>query len=550
MAEPGPQVYRDALLAVAPRLVSLLDRDPISPTRGSFDRTWWGWKFIDFPTPRLQEGVYPLAVLWTLEHPDNPLFDRPVVLDWIAAALSHWCGMQHADGSFDEAWPNERSLAATAFGCFWVCETLDIVGAQLPADLRATLDRTLRRAGDWLAAQDEPHAFISNHLAAAAAALQAIGRHARHPRAAAASTRLLGRILDAASPEGWLPEYGGADPGYQTHALLYLACIARTHTDPRLDAVLASAVDFLGWFVHPDGGMGGPYGSRNTRHVSPGGFELLGRRMPAAAALARATRLALLDGRTVGLETMDQQNLVPLACSTALAWANACEVADAPPLPRDRPGERHFPQAGLYVRVTDAFFAVVSQHKGVVAVFGRPDADGAARDLWACGWVGRLDGQVISSQPPAVARPEPAPAPTPGPDDQRILQLRLPLYRVNHDVFRPARFAAFRVATLTVARPRAVGRLLKRAVVRRLVTGARPTVLLLTREITLGTRTLRIQDRVTGMQPLPPGLRPEARFTAIHMGSSRYFTGGDTNPEPERTVETSDGGSRLEARWP
>ena len=42
--------------------------------------------------------------------------------------MRFWCTIQHADGSFDEAYPFERSLAATAFTTFYVGEALEFAG--------------------------------------------------------------------------------------------------------------------------------------------------------------------------------------------------------------------------------------------------------------------------------------------------------------------------------------------------------------------------------------------------------------------------------------
>ena len=38
---------------------------------------------------------------------------------------------------------------------------------------------------------------------------------------------------------------------------------------------LVKAVEFAWYFMHPDGSYGGEYGSRNTYHFYPHGFELM-----------------------------------------------------------------------------------------------------------------------------------------------------------------------------------------------------------------------------------------------------------------------------------
>ena len=41
--------YEREFEATARLAFSMWNRDPASPSCGSFDRPWWGWKFKDFP---------------------------------------------------------------------------------------------------------------------------------------------------------------------------------------------------------------------------------------------------------------------------------------------------------------------------------------------------------------------------------------------------------------------------------------------------------------------------------------------------------------------
>src|SRR4029079_13019349 len=100
----------------------------------------------------------------------------PRLLDWIAAALRWWRTIQYRDGSFDEAYPFERSLAATAFTGFYIGEAYLRVFERLDPREQAEMRSALASAGAWLCANDERHGVLSNHLAAAAAALEVIHR--------------------------------------------------------------------------------------------------------------------------------------------------------------------------------------------------------------------------------------------------------------------------------------------------------------------------------------------------------------------------------------
>ena len=117
---PSAHYFPQALKQI-PRLLSSGDREPFSLTYGCFDRSFWAWKFTDFAGARFQEAAYTLAHLYSSES-DNPLRAQPKALEWTRASMAFWRTLQHRDGSFDEAYPFEHSLAATAFTGFYVGE--------------------------------------------------------------------------------------------------------------------------------------------------------------------------------------------------------------------------------------------------------------------------------------------------------------------------------------------------------------------------------------------------------------------------------------------
>ena len=53
------------------RNLTWLDRDPDSPTYGSFDRNFWHYKTSDFNSDILQQGIYTLIALYKKEIPNN-----------------------------------------------------------------------------------------------------------------------------------------------------------------------------------------------------------------------------------------------------------------------------------------------------------------------------------------------------------------------------------------------------------------------------------------------------------------------------------------------
>ena len=206
MTEP----YLELALARVLRLLSTGDRDD-PPTCGCFTALL-GLEFTDFAGARFQEAAYGMAHCYRGAG-SGMLAGHPKALEWTRACMMYWRSLAHRDGSFDEAYPFEHSLAATAFTAFYVGEAFALVGEELSSNERWELRRTFARAGDWLIRNDEHHGVLSDHLAAAAAALATIERITEDHRYGNRARHFLRRIYARQSPEGWYEEYGGADPG-------------------------------------------------------------------------------------------------------------------------------------------------------------------------------------------------------------------------------------------------------------------------------------------------------------------------------------------------
>lgn len=511
-------VYRAAILAAVPRVLSLMDREPLSPTAGCCDRTYWAWKFTDFPGARFQEALCCLSFLWATPFTGNGYQNSRKLLEWIEAGLAFWATLQHADGSFDEAYPFERSLAATAFTSFYVSEALAWVGPVLPGAVRDRVHRALRRAGEWLGRNDESHGVLSNHLAAAAAALYHVHRVTGEARFLARSREFLARVLAHQSGEGWYEEYGGADPGYQTHGSFYLVRYWELSGDEALAESLGRAMTFLAHFVHPDGSLGGEYASRNTQTYYPAAFEMFASRDPAASWIARTMRPSVASGAAAGLGSVDAYNYFPFLNNLVFA-DRALATLDRPAAPPVEPssgsGLAWFPEAGM-ARVRRARYdAVVGTAKGgVVKVFDRARRALIYSD---CGYLGRLaDGRIVSSQYQDRARPVTV--------DATRIAVDGAFAEVSRPQMTPARFAAFRLFTLSVGRLAGVGRWLKRLLVKVLIYRRHGLDIRFRRTIEFRDDEVVVRDELAGSGAgRLETLRWGEAFTTIHMGSSRYF---------------------------
>ncbi len=521
------ELYAGLILDHAPRALGLIDREALSPTAGCCDRSYWAWKFVDFPGARYQEALCALSFLYATEIDGNPYFRNPRLLEWIGLGLRFWSAIQHRDGSFDEAYPFERSLAATAFTTFYVGEALEFLGGDLSPEIRAMTYETMRRAGGWLARNDETHGFLSNHLAAAAAALHHVYRVTGDEAHEARCRCFLDKILDRQSSEGWYEEYGGADPGYQTHGSFYLARLWQLNRDERLMKSLSRSMRFLAYFTHPDGSLGGEYASRNTQTYYPAAFEMLASFDSTASWIAETMRPSVVSGAAAGLRGIDAQNYFPCLNNLVFAWIALREsggrVKRRLEDPASQPGLVWLPKAGLARVRRDDFDAYVGTAKGgVIKIFDRAQRKLVYSD---CGYIGRLrNGRSIATQYQDQARKVRV-------EPDRI-EVEGELREVTRPTMTPIKFTAFRLFTLSFGRLSGLGRWLKRRLVRTLIHHQRAVRIRFQRTILFDENGVSVCDELHG----PAGDRIahlgwSESFTTIHMGSSRYFVNHELDEE-------------------
>lgn len=544
-AVPPGAIYWGAARQEIARVLSWQDRESFSRTYGCFDRTYWCWKFTDFPGARFQEAVFTLAHLFTTPLDDNRLYREPRVLQWIQAGVSLWQRLQRRDGSFDEAYPFEHSLAATAFTGFYVGEAFLRTRDALSDPDRAL--GTFARAGDWLCRNDERHGVLTNHLAAAAAALYVIFRITGEARFERRCRHFVQRIYDHQSREGWYEEYGGADPGYQTLSTFYLARLWQYTGDAALQESLARSVSFLKHCVHPNRTVGGEYGSRNTEFFFPAGCEMLAAAVPDAASLARFMRPSVPEGSAAGPWAMDAQNMLPMLNNYlfAIDYAAALGGADEP-LPCEAVGEWWFPDAGLLFKSTPDFYAVVGLAKGgVVKVYDKVRRTLAASD---CGYVARLSTGALATSQSLKRRPTWTRIPSSCTVEVDFVPLRR---RVPTTWL----FLAFRGFSTTLGRAQQAAYWLKNRLVQSLMPTPPALPFRLTRQVQLDTHAVTVTDElVVGERLTVVECRRSQKFAAVHMGSSRYFQWQelDSRLEPDQDwakALTESGRARVVWTW-
>ncbi len=280
-----------------PRAIGLADRDPAGRTYGCADRYFWHYKFHDFPNARFQETSELFARAFLFRHPSNPFAGKEHVRDWAIAAVRFWERMARSDGSFDEAYPYERSFCATAFSAMHAVKTLLLLSEKPSSNLRTV--------GQWLAFHDSPD--TANQRSASAAALALIGVIEGSDMFGRSAGRRAAALWEEQTRLGYFNEYGGKDIGYTSITLSALAVYAAASGDAESAARIKSAVTELSTSIRPDGRYDYGDQSRATRFLYPFALARAG-----DAALSNVAR-GVTEDSILKPSWMDDRYMIPFA---------------------------------------------------------------------------------------------------------------------------------------------------------------------------------------------------------------------------------------------
>ena len=383
--------YIEEALQLVPRLIEMVDTNRVSPTYGCFDRLYWLNKAKDFPGATNQSGLLAFALVYAHDFPGNIYFGKERMRELSLAGVRFSSKAMHGDGSSDDYYPFERALGAAAFSLYACTEACLVLNHR-----DSSFERYFEKAGDWLLKDDEP-GRISNHQALAACALFNTALITGEERFRRGAETRMSRALSWQDEEGWFMEYGGADPGYTTVTVDYLAKLFKKTGDARLLEPLEKAVDFCRYFLHPDGSYGGEYGSRASFNFYPDGFEILAGLYPTAGLIARG----YLEGMARGTHaTMRVDKLVGIFAYNyiqAYLDSSAGDVESMSPIEGGGDFSKHFKRCGLYVRRKGEYYLVCSLVKGgVTKVF-----KGSRNIASDCGLIGcTAGGGIIATSVP------------------------------------------------------------------------------------------------------------------------------------------------------
>lgn len=506
-------IYLKEVYANLPRIISFFDADITSKSYGTGNRYYWAWSLIDFSNATFQGAVHGMARLWTQKLWPYET-DQIVFIKRIDSIFNGTRNLTRKDGSLEESFPNEGSFCVTALVAFDLLCTLELLDTYIEENCSMRWQDCIRPMIKFLIESDETHGLISNHLSTAAAALARWHKITNDARAEKKSKILLDRILANQSSEGWFREYQGADPGYQSLCTYYLADLHMVRPDWNLELPLRRSLQFLQYFVHPDGSFGGIYGSRCTRFYYPGGILSLSNTIPEAKILSEFMINSISKNHTVTLSAIDEPNLIPMFNAYVLAAIIQKEkthvLVGTVPAQSNQPFRKWFPEAGILIDRGLSHYSIVSTNKGGV-VYHFVENKQVLIDTGIV--VSNSRGRLGSSQGYSL--------------DNLIswsgdqLEIKSNITSMTKKISGPFQFLIIRLLSLTLFRFRFIREQFKKILVTLLVSKRKIWPVKIKRKILLG-KNLDIEDFVElkkGYCIVPkPG-----KFISIHTASQGYW---------------------------
>lgn len=392
-----------ALKAVSqiPRLLGNMDRNPFSPTYGCFHRDYWLDKTSDFPDAVRQFGVHALALVYRYDFSGSIYKGQPKIRDWTIAAMVFWSKIQHNDGSFDEFYPYERGwVGPTAFTMFTIIEAYRLLEDEIPGAEKEIIKNAIRKAAYFITKGETEEDHLANHHAMACMSVWKAWELLGEEKLKAGYNKLWETFKTYHyEDEGWSREYDGVDPGYLSATVSFLGKIYQSNPDPEIRKVLEESVKFSAYFVYPNGFYAGSAGSRNTLHFYPHGYEILGKEIPLANAIAQKMLKGLSEDKLVPPEIISDRYVFYRVPEFLLAYIDYTEKQDnAPALPYEQDDFEHFyERSRIFAAKKGDYYLLANLAKGgVIKVFNRKTGKLLVND---CGIIGRLEnGKVATSQ--------------------------------------------------------------------------------------------------------------------------------------------------------
>ena len=108
---------------------------------------------------------------------------------------------------------------------------------------------------------------------------------------------------------------------------------------------------------------------------------------------------------------------------------------------------------------------------------------------------------------------------------KKTITVTTPFVRTNQTTFTPLKFISFRLFNITFGKNKQLAKFIKKIIVKTLVSQRKVTDNFLTRKITFSDDQVKVEDFISlKNKQIENNLISDAKFSTIHMGSSRYFS--------------------------
>ena len=358
-------IYSRIIVKMLPKVLSQVDRDKNSKTYGCCDRNHWHLKTRDFSSAILQQIGLALAEVYLYDFEGNIFYHNEQVKEWAIATVYYWEKIQLKDGSFNEYYPNEHGFPPTAFSLLSACEVYKKLGMN---DIK--LEKAFEKTARYLASHLEKKAY--NQEMASITALYSYYQICKEEWVLNAVENKLKIFLSMQSEEGWFPEYGGADIGYLSVCFDMLAEYYWLSKDERVLEPLNRLTEFIQYFIHSDGTIGGEYASRNTIYFLPNGPEVMSQLGNGIGASIKNHLYADSDRNYFFLDSVDDRycshyvlNSFTRALEKEILNTKE-EHATLVKLPFQSEFQKYFSHSGFYVYSQDGVYVIIGCRKGGV----------------------------------------------------------------------------------------------------------------------------------------------------------------------------------------
>lgn len=505
----------------ATKVLSLLDKGEFSPTYGCFDRNFWHYKTVtDYPSSTYQQLSLFLALLYTSNIEGNIYYQEGEILNFCLASIDYWKSIQNNDGSFNEWYPNEHSHVATAFTLYAITESLLLIKNNLSKEKLKKYFNCITKAANWLT--ENPDTVVINHTAGALTAIYNCYLLTGKKDLLDFTEKNLLVLQEYQSPEGWFNEYYGADIGYTSVTIDYLAKYYEKSGDERAYNMLEKAVTFISYFIHPDGSSGGEYGNRNTKYLMPAGIHILAKYFDNARYILTQYYKGLEQGTQLNLDTYDDRYFsfffAPNYFEAAILFES---INESNFQYNERAYEKYshiFSQAGIVVKKTDKYYLVCNFKKGGVIKLYNVQGDLLYAD--SSYFIKFKNNKVASSQRLTTYLEYYIDNSN---DDEIEIKFESCFIWVNTSLPLTKVLIPFRIFNYTLGRFNLVMDYFNKYIKRFFISRPKDAPLKLKRTISIKNNTLIIEDAISKATDEPVILMelPAAK-TNLHVPSSRY----------------------------